>query len=113
MRTPDADNPASAETLPANHFGFDQPSRRTPFDPQTGIPPDTLPLAPNDRDGFICPQAAHIRKVNPRDIATDQGNSVDNLQRRSCGAAFRSVVCSQSAPIRKPIWSRATVVSCL
>jgi Dyp-type peroxidase family len=82
MRTPDADNPALAETLPANHFGFDQPSRRIPFAPQTGIPPDTLPLAPDDRDGFVCPHAAHIRKVNPRDIATDQGNSVDTLQRR-------------------------------
>jgi Dyp-type peroxidase family len=82
MRTPDADNPELAEKLLANHFGFDQPSRRIPFDPQTGIPPDTLPLAPGDRDGFVCPHATHIRKVNPRDIATDQGNSVDTLQRR-------------------------------
>jgi Dyp-type peroxidase family len=82
MRTPDADNPVLAEPLSANHFGFDQPSRRIPFDLHTGIPPDTLPLAPEDRNGFVCQQAAHIRKVNPRDIATDQGNSVDTLQRR-------------------------------
>jgi len=82
MRTPNTDSAALAATLPANHFGFDQPSRRIPFDPQTGIPPDALPLAPGDRDGFVCPHAAHIRKVNSRDITTDQGNSVDILQRR-------------------------------
>ena len=100
MRTPDADNPALAAILPANHFGFDQSSRRIPFDPQTGIPPDTLPLAPDDHDGFVCPQAAHIRKVNPRDIATDQGNSVDTLQRRILrrGIPFGRVLEDRNRP---------------
>ena len=104
IRTPDADNPALAELLAANHFGFDQPSRRIAFDPQTGIPPDTLPLAPDDRDGFVCPQAAHIRKVNPRDIATDQGNSVDTLQRRILrrGIPFGRVLEDRDHPETDP-----------
>ena len=34
-----------------------------------------------DLDGARCPLAAHIRKVNPRDLATDQGGANDTLTR--------------------------------
>jgi deferrochelatase/peroxidase EfeB len=34
-----------------------------------------------DDKGIICPFSAHIRKVNPRDTVTEQGNSVDVLAR--------------------------------
>jgi deferrochelatase/peroxidase EfeB len=44
--------------------------------------PDSLPQAPGDFDGVICPHASHIRKVNPRDIDTDTGGFNDTLSRR-------------------------------
>jgi Dyp-type peroxidase family len=36
----------------------------------------------NDSQGIICPIAAHIRKVNPRDEDTDQGSASATLMRR-------------------------------
>ena len=36
-------------------------------------PPDTLPPAVMDGDGQRCPLSGHVRKVNPRDEATDAG----------------------------------------
>jgi Dyp-type peroxidase family len=35
----------------------------------------TLPAQPGDHLAQLCPHFAHIRKVNPRDLATDQGTS--------------------------------------
>jgi Dyp-type peroxidase family len=44
---------------------------------------DTLPPARRDFDGLVCPLAAHIRKVNPRDDPTDKGdNSARTLRHR-------------------------------
>jgi deferrochelatase/peroxidase EfeB len=42
--------------------------------------PDELRVvagAPADPQGEICPHVAHIRKVNPRDLSTDQGDAAD------------------------------------
>ncbi len=50
-----------------NHFCYDHDS---PDIPDTS-PPVNGAIA--DPHGFRCPLAAHIRKVNPRDQATDQG----------------------------------------
>jgi Dyp-type peroxidase family len=36
----------------------------------------------NDGDGIVCPLAAHIRKVNPRNVGTDQGSPSHTLVRR-------------------------------
>jgi Dyp-type peroxidase family len=46
------------------------------------IPPDPFPPASMDGDGQQCPLSAHIRKVNPRDEATDIGHNVRTLRRR-------------------------------
>lgn len=55
----------AADSARVNDFGFHTP---------TG----TLP---GDREGLRCPFAAHIRKVNPRDITTEQGGANDTLTR--------------------------------
>jgi Dyp-type peroxidase family len=43
---------------------------------------DEFPPAIADPLGTICPQAAHIRKVNPRDVPTDQGPPNTTLTQR-------------------------------
>jgi Dyp-type peroxidase family len=50
-----------------------------PFEPTAveGCPPDEHPPARADPDGAVCPYAAHIRKVNPRDDGTDTGGLPD------------------------------------
>ncbi|HET9765921.1 MAG TPA: peroxidase, partial [Thermoanaerobaculia bacterium] len=45
-------------------------------------PPDTLPAARMDGDGQRCPLPGHVRKVNPRDEATDVGQNARTLRRR-------------------------------
>jgi deferrochelatase/peroxidase EfeB len=64
LRSPAGDIPALGAAEGANNaFGF-----LTSQDAQDGFPP-----AQGDPLGQICPQAAHIRKVNPRDVPSDQG----------------------------------------
>lgn len=75
MRTPDHDD---SQLGMDNAFGFAHAS--TPI-PVTQGPADTLPQAPADPDGRRCPFAAHIRKVNPRDVVTEQGGANDTLTR--------------------------------
>lgn len=45
------------------------------------LPNDPLPLNMADPDGQICPFAAHIRKVNPRDDDTDLGPKERTFQK--------------------------------
>ena len=82
MRAPEDDNRAVAVQPRANHFQYDQPSAPVRYKADSGEADDLDMLAPHDRDGFICPHAAHVRKVNPRDRTTDQGSSTDTLVRR-------------------------------
>lgn len=49
-----------------NHFGFSEATTAS-------LPNDPHPLNPADLNGIACPFAAHIRKVQPRDDATDIG----------------------------------------
>jgi Dyp-type peroxidase family len=62
-RSPDKDIKLTGD--PANYFLYaDKPTPALPGDKASN---------PADPDGRICPLAAHIRKVNPRDQATDLG----------------------------------------
>lgn len=104
MRTPDRDNnELSKNDFANNHFNFDQKSRRILLIP--GQPDDGYELAPEDRDGFRCPHAAHIRKVNPRDITTEQGSSTDTLTRRILrrGIPFGEVLDDPNDPDADPL----------
>jgi len=60
LLAPDADDPALAA----------DPARNNDFR-----------YAAQDPAGAACPFAAHIRKVNPRDVATEQGGANDTLAR--------------------------------
>ncbi len=72
-RFPDADpRPPSAAAEPDDAFLF-----AAALDPGDGFPP-SVP----DVQGLVCPAAAHIRKVNPRDTSTDQGSAPNTLVRR-------------------------------
>jgi Dyp-type peroxidase family len=93
MRASGADDPRlGADRGASNDFLYDQPS---PAFPLLDAAHGDLPPAPADPDGLRCPIWAHIRKVNPRDITTDQGSSSDTLTRRVLrrgipyGPAFR------------------------
>ena len=63
----------------------------------------TVEGAPADPQGLICPRLAHIRKVNPRDLSTDQGGPDRTLTfhvlRRGIpwGAQFPSTPAEQAA----------------
>jgi len=63
VRSPDKDIGITGDAL--NYFTFDAKSTPAP-------PGDSWPNMA-DPDGLSCPLAAHIRKVNPRDQATDLG----------------------------------------
>lgn len=74
LRTPLKDDLDLAKADGANNaFGF--------IEPAPG-PVDGFPAAVVDPFGRVCPQAAHIRKVNPRDLATDQGPPTTTLVHR-------------------------------
>jgi Dyp-type peroxidase family len=81
-RTPAADVPAlGADDLASNHFLFDDATRVSELIPIPGYPGDTYSPARADILGAVCPHFAHIRKVNPRDSATDLGKVADSLIR--------------------------------
>jgi Dyp-type peroxidase family len=79
MRTPEGDDARLADGLHANAFRFDGAEPVHAFLPGNE---DPFPPAPADRSGVRCPIWAHVRKVNPRDITTEQGSDTDTLARR-------------------------------
>jgi Dyp-type peroxidase family len=82
MRAPWVDNPALAEDRFANnHFRYVDPTEPIALIPTLNYPGDNFPQASGDNLGVICPHAAHIRKANPRDMATDTGGANDSLTR--------------------------------
>jgi Dyp-type peroxidase family len=82
-RSPDADNPAlGSNDFANNHFAFQNPTTALPLKNAPAHVTDTFAQAGADLDGRRCPHAAHIRKVNPRDLGTDTGGTHDTLSRR-------------------------------
>lgn len=81
-RSPLADTPAlGLNSSSANDFLFVNDTPAPSFRPEFGTP-DPFPRAKADELGFVCPLAAHIRKVNPRDQDSDKGDQFDTLKRR-------------------------------
>ncbi|TQM63860.1 Dyp-type peroxidase [Humibacillus xanthopallidus] len=82
MRSPHHDDPALAgDDFASNHFLFQDDTRPSSLVPIEGYAGDTHPAAAADVLARVCPHAAHIRKVNPRDSATDFGAPADTLTR--------------------------------
>jgi Dyp-type peroxidase family len=82
MRTPAADDGALAgDDLANNHFLFNRDTTPVPLVPLPDYPGDAFPQARNDFLGQVCPHFAHIRKVNPRDGATDLAVAQDTATR--------------------------------
>ena len=86
------DRDPMADRMAVNYFGFDEATTpvRVSADPCAGIEDRALVSselrgvqgAPQDDPGLRCPRFAHIRKVNPRDVApTDKGGAEDTLGR--------------------------------
>jgi Dyp-type peroxidase family len=82
LRTPGADDLVLAgDEFANNHFLFDDETRPSSLKEIDGYPGDKHPAAAGDLFGRVCPHAAHIRKVNPRDSATDFGAPADTFMR--------------------------------
>ena len=81
-RAPRADDAALAgDEFANNHFLFQDDTRPSALVPIPGYAGDTHPAAGSDVFARACPHAAHIRKMNPRDSATDFGAPADTLTR--------------------------------
>jgi Dyp-type peroxidase family len=83
LRSPQADNQQLGDKAFANNdFFFAADTQRPDFKPGVGQGALQFVAASADPHGFVCPHAAHIRKVNPRDQDTDKGDRFDTLTRR-------------------------------
>lgn len=83
LRSPQKDLPALAACpLANNDFLYTVNTPPPIFRPGVSDPAMAFPLAVADTAGVVCPHAAHIRKVNPRDQDTDLGDLFDTLTRR-------------------------------
>ena len=81
-RSPAADDLALAgDPWANNHFLFNDPTRPAALRPIPGYTGDGFSQAQADFLGTVCPHFAHIRKSNPRDIATDLGKPADSMLR--------------------------------
>ena len=81
-RAPGGDDPVLAgDEFASNHFLFDDDTRPSVLAGVDGYPGDRFTGARADPFGGVCPHAAHIRKMNPRDSATDFGTPADTLLR--------------------------------
>ena len=82
MRSPSADNAAlAADDWANNHFLYDDDTRPVGLRPIAGYAGDGFSQAQQDFLGNVCPHFAHVRKTNPRDIATDLGKPHDSMLR--------------------------------
>lgn len=101
LRTPEDDDPdLGADDLANNHFLFEDDTRPSNLIPVPGYGGDNKPPARADMLGQVCPHFAHVRKVNPRDAATDLGRVADSLTRMILrrGIPFGPPVAGQEKP---------------
>ena len=76
------DEKLGKDSFASNYFQYSENSPPPlPLKPEVGHTQDTFPLSMRDRRGTTCPLSAHVRKVNPRDTATEQGTRHDVLAR--------------------------------
>lgn len=68
------------DAFAVNHFTYKVPAPAMRLVAEAGYPADEVAGADADPFGGVCPYAAHIRKVNPRDTDTEQG-APDTLTR--------------------------------
>ncbi|MEM9366894.1 MAG: Dyp-type peroxidase [Planctomycetota bacterium] len=82
MRVSDRDDPAlGGDPWANNHFVFDDDTRPSPLTEIPGYSGDNFYQAKADVLGSVCPHFSHIRKINPRDNATDLGKAQDGFIR--------------------------------
>jgi len=82
LRVPGGDNPSLGDDdFANNHFIFDDDARPSSLRPIPGYPGDGYPQAMADFLAQVCPHFAHIRKVHPRDTATELGKPSDSFTR--------------------------------
>jgi Dyp-type peroxidase family len=82
LRAPASDDPELGwDAFASNDFGYANAHPPMPLRAGVGHPVDTFPAAVADGDGAVCPMAAHVRKVNPRDQGTDIGGPRATLRR--------------------------------
>ncbi|WP_414583329.1 Dyp-type peroxidase [Scytonema sp. PCC 10023] len=101
MRSPNSDNEDLAkDSLANNHFSYVTPSQSVSLVPIPSYPGDNFPQARSDSSGLVCPYFAHIRKINPRDSATDTGGANDTFTRLVLrrGIAFGSPIKDPANP---------------
>lgn len=78
LRSPQRDDPAMVDdSFALNHFQLNAPADPIAVLTEAGAPPRPRIIAgaPADAEGYLCPRFAHVRKVNPRDLPTDQGRA--------------------------------------
>ncbi|HET7436304.1 MAG TPA: Dyp-type peroxidase [Thermoanaerobaculia bacterium] len=82
-RTPNADDPTLGQDQYANnHFFYGSDTKEAPLHGMKNYSGGPYPGAKADPLGLTCPLAAHIRKVNTRDVSNDQGGTHTTTQRR-------------------------------
>jgi Dyp-type peroxidase family len=96
MRTSAVDNAVLAgDEWANNHFLFNDNIRPSMLRPIPGYGGDAFAQAAADMLGSVCPHFAHVRKTNPRDIATDLGKPHDTMLR---------MILRRGVPFGKPIY---------
>lgn len=83
MRSPDGDDAElGRDEYASNFFQYSEKSPPPmPLKPEVGYAGDKFNTSRSDQSGVTCPFSAHVRKVNPRDTITEQGNRQDVLTR--------------------------------